>query len=84
MPIRFSRSAVTSPCALVIGWSCATRQVTGSPGIAALGQQPLGRVEIARALQDLAALLGVERRAGREEARQRLPQLVVVADQARM
>ena len=28
---RFNRSAVTSPCALVIGWSCATMQVTGSP-----------------------------------------------------
>ena len=30
MPMRFSSSAVTSPCALVIGWSCATTQVTGS------------------------------------------------------
>ena len=30
MPRRFSRSAVTSPCVLVIGWSCATMQVTGS------------------------------------------------------
>ena len=30
MPMRLSRSAVTSPMAFVIGWSCATTHVTGS------------------------------------------------------
>ena len=50
-------------------------------GIAALGEQLLGSVKIALALQDLAARLGVERRIGREEAGQRLPQRSVVADE---
>ena len=31
MPSRFSRSAVTSPNALVMGWSCAASTVTGWP-----------------------------------------------------
>ena len=48
--------------------------------IAALLQQFLGAIEIARALEDLAAFLGVERRARGEEARQRFPETVVVAD----
>ena len=30
-PICFKRSAVMSPCALVIPWSWATMQTTGSP-----------------------------------------------------
>ena len=72
---------MTSPCVLVIGWSCATMQVTGSFAVAALGQQLLRRVEVALALQDLAALLRVERRARREVAGQRLPEVVVVAHQ---
>ncbi len=48
--------------------------------VARLGQQLLGLVIAARALQDVAARLRVDRRAGREEARQRLPQRLVVAD----
>ncbi len=48
--------------------------------IAALLQQFLRAIEIARALEDLAAFLGVERRTRGEEARERFPQTVVVAD----
>ena len=39
-------------------------------GIAAFGQKLFGRIEIALALQDLAAFLGVKRCIRREEARQ--------------
>jgi hypothetical protein len=49
-------------------------------GIAALGQQPLRRIDVAWAFEDVAALLGVKGRAGGEEAGQRLPHLRVVAD----
>ena len=48
-------------------------------GIAAFRQQALGRIDIAWALENLAAFFSVERRPRREEARQRLPH-VVVAD----
>ena len=49
--------------------------------IAALGQELLGRREIALALQDLTTLLRVKRRIWREETRQRLPERGIVPDQ---
>ena len=48
--------------------------------VAGLGQQPLGLIVFARALQDIATDLGIERSAGREKARQRLPERVVADD----
>ncbi len=50
-------------------------------GISALGEQLPGPGDIALALEDIAALLGVERRARGEETRQRLPERLIVADQ---
>ena len=49
-------------------------------GIAGFGEQLLGAFDVALALQRLATFFRVERRAGREEARDRLPQAGVVAD----
>src|SRR3984893_11075318 len=49
--------------------------------IAALGQELFGRRNIALALQDLAALLTVERGTRREETRQRLPERGIIPDQ---
>src|SRR3984893_2945639 len=49
--------------------------------ITALGQELFGRRDIALALQDLAALLRIERRTRREETRQRLPERGIVPDQ---
>ena len=48
--------------------------------IAAFGEKLFRGVKVARPFQDIAALFGVERRAGREKARQRPPQVGVVAD----
>src|SRR5215212_1190382 len=50
-------------------------------GVAALGEELLCRGDVALALEDVAALLVVERRARREISGQRLPQAVVVADE---
>ena len=80
MPILFSRSAVTSPCALVIGDVGRHQQDDRLVLIPGLGQQLLRAVVVALALQRLAAILGIQRRVRREEARDRLPQRGILAD----
>ena len=50
-------------------------------GITAFRQEFLRGIEIARPFQNLAPLLGIERRAGSEETRQRFPQRRIVPDQ---
>src|SRR5258708_31266517 len=49
--------------------------------ITALGQELLGRSDIALALQNLATLFRIERRIRREETRQRLPERGIIPDQ---
>jgi len=52
----------------------------GLAGVAGLREQALRRIKFARSLENLSALFVVKRRAGRNEARHRLPQRGVVAN----